>query len=132
MQGRRAADDLAQLRSQSKRSCTSRARRFRRLGDLVAGTLVITEDRHVVGNQLRLEPPPYILRLGMGIKRLVVGLLQLFQQVRNAVMLGQLRRIRRSFFPNIFGFLVQVFFVHHLINLVRAWAVKSTMGTTRA
>jgi uncharacterized RDD family membrane protein YckC len=35
-----------------------RDRRFRRLGDLVAGTLVITEDRHAVGSQLRLEPPP--------------------------------------------------------------------------
>jgi len=54
------------------------------------------------------------------------------KQARDAVMLSQLRRIRRGFVPNVFGFLVPVFFVHHLINLVRACAVKSTMGTTRA
>lgn len=32
--------------------------RFRRLGDLAAGTLVIVEDRHAVGAPLRLTPPP--------------------------------------------------------------------------
>jgi uncharacterized RDD family membrane protein YckC len=32
--------------------------RFRRLGDLAAGTLVITEERHHVSATLRLDPPP--------------------------------------------------------------------------
>jgi uncharacterized RDD family membrane protein YckC len=32
--------------------------RFRRLGDLVAGTIVIVEERHVVAGPLRLDPPP--------------------------------------------------------------------------
>jgi uncharacterized RDD family membrane protein YckC len=33
-------------------------RRFRRLGDLVAGTMVIAEDRHAVTDALTLDPPP--------------------------------------------------------------------------
>jgi uncharacterized RDD family membrane protein YckC len=32
--------------------------RFRRLGDLAAGTIVITEARHAVTAKLRLDPPP--------------------------------------------------------------------------
>lgn len=32
--------------------------RFRRLGDLAAGTIVIMEERHHVAGPLRLEPPP--------------------------------------------------------------------------
>jgi uncharacterized RDD family membrane protein YckC len=32
--------------------------RFRRLGDLAAGTIVIAEERHAVAGPLRLEPPP--------------------------------------------------------------------------
>lgn len=32
--------------------------RFRRLGDLAAGTIVIAEERAVVAGQLRLDPPP--------------------------------------------------------------------------
>ncbi len=32
--------------------------RFRRLGDLVAGTIVVVEDRQEVGEPLRLTPPP--------------------------------------------------------------------------
>jgi uncharacterized RDD family membrane protein YckC len=32
--------------------------RFRRLGDLVAGTIVITEDTHTVSEPLRIDPPP--------------------------------------------------------------------------
>jgi uncharacterized RDD family membrane protein YckC len=32
--------------------------RFRRLGDLVAGTMVVTEERHRVTEPLRIEPPP--------------------------------------------------------------------------
>lgn len=33
-------------------------RRFRRLGDLVAGTMVVVEDRSRVGDPVRLSPPP--------------------------------------------------------------------------
>ena len=32
--------------------------RFRRLGDLAAGTIVIVEERHAVAAPLRLDPPP--------------------------------------------------------------------------
>ncbi len=35
-----------------------RDERFRRLGDLAAGTMVVVEDRHVVGGPLRIMPPP--------------------------------------------------------------------------
>ena len=35
-----------------------RDRCFRRLGDLVAGTMVIVEERHQVSEPLRVEPPP--------------------------------------------------------------------------
>jgi hypothetical protein len=33
-------------------------RRFRRLGDLVAGTMVIAEERHAVADPLEIDPPP--------------------------------------------------------------------------
>ena len=32
--------------------------RFRRLGDMLAGTMVVVEKRHVVDGPLRIEPPP--------------------------------------------------------------------------
>src|SRR5262249_6159798 len=32
--------------------------RFRRLGDLAAGTIVIAEERHAVAGPLKLTPPP--------------------------------------------------------------------------
>jgi uncharacterized RDD family membrane protein YckC len=35
-----------------------RDERFRRLGDLAAGTMVVVEDRHVVGGPLNIMPPP--------------------------------------------------------------------------
>lgn len=37
--------------------------RFRRLGDLVAGTIVIIEEKHAVAGPLRLEPPPTLAEL---------------------------------------------------------------------
>ncbi len=37
--------------------------RFRRLGDLVAGTIVIAEERPVVSGPLRLDPPPSVAEL---------------------------------------------------------------------
>ena len=113
------------------------------LGHMAECTVeMIAHRKHVAGKAgyrigrslllLRFQPAAHVLRLCVGVKRLVIGFLKLPLQVRDAVMLGQLRRTRRGFIPNVFGFLVQVFFVHHLINLVRACAVKSTMGTTRA
>ncbi len=36
----------------------SRDARFRRLGDLVAGTMVVVESRHVVDNPVQVYPPP--------------------------------------------------------------------------
>lgn len=33
-------------------------RRFRRLGDLLAGTMVVVEERHAVAGPLRIAPPP--------------------------------------------------------------------------
>jgi hypothetical protein len=33
-------------------------KKFRRLGDLVAGTMVVVEDRRVVADRLRIDPPP--------------------------------------------------------------------------
>ena len=80
----------------------------------------------------RLQPAADVLRLGSGVEHLGIGLLELLLELRHAVMLGQLGRVRGGFLANLFGFLVKVFLVHHLINLVRACAVKSTMGTTRA
>ena len=47
-------------------------------------------------------------------------------------VLGHFRSVGCGLFANFFGFVVEVFLVHHLIYLVRACAVKSTMGTTRA
>ncbi|APR85857.1 INTEGRAL MEMBRANE PROTEIN (Rhomboid family) [Minicystis rosea] len=41
-----------------------RDRRFRRLGDLAAGTIVIAEERHTVAAPLRLDPPPTAAELG--------------------------------------------------------------------
>src|SRR5207249_2141998 len=40
-----------------------RDRRFRRLGDLVAGTMVVVEERHVVAPALRIDPPPSLKEL---------------------------------------------------------------------
>lgn len=36
----------------------SRDRRFRRLGDLVAGTMVVVEERHAVEGAVQVHPPP--------------------------------------------------------------------------
>jgi len=78
------------------------------------------------------QPATDILRLSVGVKRLAVRLFQQLLELGHAVMLGQLRRVGRGFRTDFVGFVVQVFLVHHLIYLVRACAVKSTMGTTRA
>jgi len=38
--------------------------RFRRLGDLVAGTMVVVEERHLVEGPIRIHPPPTQRELG--------------------------------------------------------------------
>jgi hypothetical protein len=52
------------------------------------------------------------------------------------IVLGHFRRGLGRFLADFLGLVVQLFFVfgrvHHAINLVSAFAVKSTMGTTRA
>ncbi len=53
----RAADFLPALYAVGL-AVMGRDARFRRLGDLVAGTIVIAEERRVVSMPLRLDPPP--------------------------------------------------------------------------
>ena len=52
------------------------------------------------------------------------------------IVLGHLGRAVRGFLAKLVGLVVQLLFVlcrlGHAINLVSAFAVKSTMGTTRA
>jgi uncharacterized RDD family membrane protein YckC len=47
-----------------------RDRRFRRLGDLVAGTMVVLEEKHVVGEPLYVQPPPSSQELALLPSRL--------------------------------------------------------------
>ena len=47
-------------------------------------------------------------------------------------MFLQFGRLLGGFLAQILGLVVQFPVVNHAINLVRAFAVKSTMGTTRA
>jgi ribosomal protein L11 methyltransferase len=62
--------------------------------------------------------------------------LELLLELGDAVVLGKLRRAVGGLLAQLLGFVVQLLFVFrglcHAINLVRALAVKSTMGTTRA
>ena len=59
-------------------------------------------------------------------------LLELPLELRDAVVLGDFGRAVRGFLADFLGFVVQFFVFGHAINLVSAFAVKSTMGTTRA
>ena len=82
---------------------------------------------------LRLQPAAHVLDLGSGVKRLGVRFLELLLELRDAVVLGNFGRALGGFAADFLGFVVQsVFVLDHAINLVRAFAVKSTMGTTRA
>ena len=58
--------------------------------------------------------------------------LELLLELGDTVVLGQLGRAVRRFLADFLGFVVQLFVFGHAINLVSAFAVKSTMGTTRA
>ena len=85
---------------------------------------------------LGLQPAADILRLRRGIERLRLGLLELALELGDPVMLRDLGRPLGRLLADFLRFLVQMLFVFrgvvHAINLVRAFAVKSTMGTTRA
>ena len=72
------------------------------------------------------------MRLGGGVERLGLGVLQLALKLGETVVLGELGRLRGGFLADVLGFVVQILVFVHFMNLVRAWAVKSTMGTTRA
>ena len=120
--------------------------------DLVAAQLLVDRgerpvevvlDRQHVAPELRggiarrlllfgFEPAADILRLRRGVKRLALRLLELPLELGDMVVLGKLWRILRGLLADLLGFLVQLFVFGHAINLVRAFAVKSTMGTTRA
>src|SRR3954452_11378155 len=81
---------------------------------------------------LRLQTPPHVLRLSRGVKRLAFQLFELLFELRDMVVLGDLRRALRSLLADFLRLLVQLFVFAHAINLVSAFAVKSTMGTTRS
>ena len=85
---------------------------------------------------LRFETPAHILRLRRGVERLGLGLLELLFELGDMVMFRQLRRASRRFLADFLGLFMQMVFIFrcfcHAINLVSAFAVKSTMGTTRA
>ena len=96
---------------------------------------VAREARHGVGRCLLLvgfEAAADVLRFGGGIKRLRARLFQLALERGVTVVLGQFGRVRSGFGADRIGFVVEVFRFVHCIYLVKAWAVKSTMGTTRA
>jgi hypothetical protein len=85
---------------------------------------------------LRLQPAAHVLRFGRSVEGLRLRLLELLFEFRNAVVLGDFRSAFGRFLADFLRGLVQLFFVFgcfcHAINLVSAFAVKSTMGTTRA
>ena len=103
---------------------------------------VIAHAQHVAGEAGRgiaarvghflVHPAPRILQLGRCVERLAPELLELGFERFQPVVLGQLGRARSGFLAQRLGFVVQVFFVVHAINLVSAFAVNTTMGTTRA
>ena len=107
---------------------------------------MVLDRQHVAGESRRgiagrlleflLEPATHILRVRCRIKGLGVRFLELPLELRDPVMLGDFRCALSSLLADILGFVVELFFVFgcfsHAINLVSAFAVKSTMGTTRA
>ncbi len=96
---------------------------------------VASELRRRIARRLLLlgfEPAADILGVRGGIKDLAVRLRELFFQLRDAIVLGKFGRVLRSFLADLLGVVVQLFVFAHAISLVSAFAVKSTMGTTRA
>ncbi len=103
---------------------------------------VILDRQHVAGKigggvagrllQLRFQAPTDVLRLGCRVESLVLRFLELPLKLGEAVVLLKLRRFLRGFVTDFFRLVVQLAVFGHAINLVSAFAVKSTMGTTRA
>ena len=79
-----------------------------------------------------LGAPARVLRFGSGVQCLAVGLFEQPLELRHAIVLGDLRGAFGRFLADFLGLLVEFFVFAHAINLVSAFAVKSTMGTTRA
>ncbi len=52
--------------------------------------------------------------------------------MRDAVVLGHLGSAFGGFVADFLGLVVELVVLNHAISLVSAFAVKSTMGTTRA
>ena len=73
-----------------------------------------------------------VLRLRRRIERLRFRFFDLPFQIGDVIVLGELGRALRGLLADFLGFFVQFFVFGHAINLVSAFAVKSTMGTTRA
>ena len=82
--------------------------------------------------QLRFQAAADVLRLRRRVESLVICFLELPLKLGEAVVLLQLRRLLRGFVADIFRLVMQLAVFGHAINLVSAFAVKSTMGTTRA
>ena len=80
----------------------------------------------------RLQTAPHVLDFGSGIQRLAVRILQLLFKLCNAVVLGDFRSCLGGLAADFLRFFKSVFVLDHAINLVRALAVKSTSGMTRA
>ena len=114
-------------------------RRERAIEMVLDGKHVARELRGGVTGRLILlgfQPSTDVLGFCRGIQCLRLRLLELTLQFCDAVVLGDLRRAFGRLLADFFRFLVKVSVVLrsfcHAINLVSAFAVKSTMGTTRA
>ena len=82
-----------------------------------------------------LHPPPDVLDFGSRIERVRPRFLELPFELSELVMLLDFRSAVGGLLAKLLGLVVQLLFVfrvYHAINLVSAFAVKSTMGTTRA
>src|SRR6185312_7174755 len=84
--------------------------------------------------KLLLQPAAHVLGLGRGVERVRPRLLELLFELGDMVVLGDLGRFVRGLLAKLLGFVVQLLLGRfgHAISLVSAFAVKSTMGTTRA
>ena len=108
----RRFDPVDEALRPSRRRAPLRAHGSARGRDGRARQHVAGEAGRGIGRRLRLlglEPAADILRLGGGVERLGVGFLELALELGDAVVLGQLGRVRGGFRADLFGFVVQVF-----------------------
>ena len=81
----------------------------------------------------RFQPAAHVLDFRGSVKRLAVRFLQGRLELRNAVVLGDFGRTFSGFAADFLRFFSKLVVVLvHAISLVRAFAVKSTIGMTRA